>query len=70
MDITKTLYLRFGTMEGDPWNLSIRDPKEGVTANEVETAMNALVANPVFNSLVGGSVESAEIVVRQVTDLF
>ena len=70
MDETKTLYLRFANMEGDPWNLSIRDPKEGVTASEVETVMNSLVANPVFNSLVGGSVESAEIVIRQVQDLF
>ncbi|HOA77308.1 MAG TPA: DUF2922 domain-containing protein [Thermosynergistes sp.] len=64
----KTLRMIFNTADDDQWVLSLRYPKDDITAAEVETAMQTIVDNDVF---VSGpvSIAGAEIVDRTVTEL-
>lgn len=65
---TKTLRMVFGTVAGDPWSLTLRYPKENLTAQDVETAMQAIIDADVFASGLT-EIVSAQIIDRVVTDL-
>ncbi len=58
----------FGTGDGDRWQLSLNYPREGLTAAEVESAMQSLISSGAF---VSGIVDvlAADIVDRTVTEL-
>jgi len=58
----------FNTVDDKQFVLSVADPKDNLTAAEVESAMNAILATDAF---VAGpvSINSAEIVDREVIEL-
>ena len=66
--MAKTLRMIFNTADNDQFVLSVADPKDDLTALEVESAMNAILATDAF---VAGpvSIDSAEIVDREVIEL-
>lgn len=45
--MTRRLRMVFETEDG-PWTLSLSDVKEGLTASEVEAAMNTIISQNVF----------------------
>lgn len=69
--MAKTLQLNFTTAAGKQTSLSVDEPKAGLTAVEVETAMQEIINSQVFQ--VDGSflatVKSARIIDRTVEDL-
>ena len=64
----KTLRMVFGTVVGDPWSLTLRYPKDNLTAQDVETAMQAIIDADVFASGLT-EIVAAQIIDRTVTDL-
>jgi len=66
--LAKTLRMIFNTVDDKQFVLSVADPKDNLTAAEVESAMNAILATDAF---VAGpvSINSAEIVDREVIEL-
>lgn len=66
--MAKTLRMIFTTVDNDQFVLSVSDPKDDLTATEVEAAMNAILATDAF---VAGpvAIDSAEIVDREVIKL-
>jgi hypothetical protein len=64
----KTLRMVFGTVVGDPWSLTLRYPKDDLTAQDVETAMQAIIDADVFASGLT-EIVAAQIIDRTVTDL-
>ncbi len=66
--MAKTLRMIFTTVDNDQFVLSVADPKDGLTATEVQSAMNAILATDAF---VAGpvAIDSAEIVDREVIEL-
>ena len=66
--MAKTLRMIFNTVDDKQFVLSVADPKDNLTAAEVESAMNAILATDAF---VAGpvSINSAEIVDREVIEL-
>ncbi len=65
---TKTLRMVFGTAVGDPWSLTLRYPKDSLTAQDVETAMQNIIDADIFASGLTG-ILAAQIIDRTVTDL-
>jgi hypothetical protein len=60
--------MSFKTADDDTWTLSLRYPKAGLTAEEVQTAMQSLIDHPVF--LAGAAaILGAEMVEQTITDL-
>jgi hypothetical protein len=58
----------FNTVDNDQLVVSVADPKDGLTAAEVETAMNSIISTDAF--LAGPvSIDSAQIVDREVIEL-
>lgn len=47
METTRRLRMIFDTEDGK-WMLSLTDPKEGLTAAEVEAAMNTIISQNIF----------------------
>lgn len=73
METTKTLELKFKTANGKSKNLSLRNPRENLTAAEIQPAMDAIVGLGAFE--VKGvnpyaAIDSARYVERTVTDIF
>lgn len=68
--MAKTLELEFGTQLGKVARISINDPIEPVDPLAVQTAMNNIIAQNVFQSNSGDFVSSlgARLVERNVTD--
>lgn len=66
--MAKTLRMIFNTVDDDQFVVSVADPKDDITAPEVESAMNTIIATDAF---VAGpvSINSAEIVDRTVIEL-
>jgi hypothetical protein len=64
----KTLKMVFGTAVGDPWSLTLRYPKETLTALDVETAMQSIIDADIFASGLT-NILAAQIIDRTVTDL-
>ena len=64
----KTLKMVFDTAVGDPWSLTLRYPKDNLTAQDVETAMQAIIDADVFASGLT-EIVAAQIIDRTVTDL-
>lgn len=64
----KTLRMVFGTSDNDTMSISLRYPKDGLTAAEVQTAMQSIITNSIFVDSIN-SVISAEITDRTVTEL-
>ncbi|MHC8516630.1 DUF2922 domain-containing protein [Sporosarcina sp. ITBMC105] len=69
--MAKTLQLNFTTAAGKQASLTVDEPKEGLTATEVELAMAQIISAGAFE--VDGSpfaaVKSARIIERNVTEL-
>nr|WP_204614931.1 DUF2922 domain-containing protein [Desulforadius tongensis] len=63
--------MRFINASGKRVTISVPEPKEGLTAGEVKTAMESIIAKNVFTSQGGDlvAVDSARIVNREVTEL-
>lgn len=60
----KVLELVFKNAAGDKKILSIADPKDGVTAEEANTAMTAVIEADVFDTAGGALTEIVEARVR------
>jgi len=65
----KTLRMYFGTADNDRWLLSLRYPKDDITAQEIQDAMQAIIDS---GAITTGpvSILSADIVDRNVTEVF
>ena len=59
----KTLRMEFKTGEDKNFVVSLSNVKDGLTAAEVTTAMNALVTQDIFVTALTG-IESADVVTR------
>lgn len=70
-NLVKTLELRFRGEEGRTVTLRVNDPKEDLTATEVETAMDTIIARNVFTSTSGAlvGIVGARIVARETIDI-
>jgi len=68
---TKTLQMTFVNAANQRVTLSVQDPREDLAAQDVETAMNEIIAANVISSAGGDLVAavSARIISRQVTEL-
>jgi len=71
MAATKRLEMRFRNAAGRTATISVPDPRADLTAAEVETAMNTIIAKNVFNTSGGDlvAIAGARIVERTTTDL-
>lgn len=69
---TKVLELIFINAAGKKTTISLNDPREDLTALEVETAMETIIAKNVFTSTGGDFValSSARIISRSVSSLY
>ena len=67
MNTEKELELKFKNASGKSRTLTVKDPKDGLTKEEVDAAMNAIVAANVFTSTGGDLVEAVEGRVRTTT---
>jgi len=69
--MAKTLELIFKNEAGKNARLSVRDPKEDLTPQEVEDFMNNIIAKNVFETSGGDLVEivGARLIQREVVDL-
>ena len=69
--MTKTLQLVFNTENGKSVTLSVDEPREDLTAPEVEAAMQEIIASGVFevDDYPLETIKSARIIERGVTDL-
>lgn len=66
--MSKTLELHFLTPNGKTARVSVNDPKEGLTAAEIQTAMDQIILSQVFLTENGplASVKEARYVSRDV----
>lgn len=71
MEETKTLQMTFLNEANGRVTISVADPREDLTENEVETAMNNIITANVINSSGGDlvGIVSARIITRQVEDI-
>ena len=67
MNTEKELELKFKNAVGKSRTITVKAPKDGLTKEEVENAMNAIVAANVFTSAGGDLVEAVEGRVRTTT---
>lgn len=67
MNTEKELERKFKNASGKSRTLTVKDPKDGLTKEEVDAAMNAIVAANVFISTGGDLVEAVEGRVRTTT---
>ena len=65
----KTLRMKFATTEGRPFTISLNYARENLTADEVETAMEAMLDEEMFAEGLAG-LSGADLVDRTVTPLF
>lgn len=66
-----TLQLSFTNADGRTSSISVADPKAGLTAAEVQTAMQTIISKNVFSTSGGAlvAIASARLVSRDVTPL-
>ena len=67
MNTEKELELKFRNAAGQSRTITVKNPKDGLTKEEVDTAMNAIVAANIFTSNGGDLVEAVEGRVRTTT---
>lgn len=69
--MTKTLQLQFGTATGKNVMLTVEEPKESLTRNEIEAGMEAIISSNVFQ--VDGaaltSIKGAKVEERNVSEI-
>jgi hypothetical protein len=65
---TKTLRMVFGTVAGEKWPMTLRYPKDDLDAQDVQTAMQAVIDADIFASGLN-DILAAQIIGRTVTDL-
>ncbi len=70
-EVTKYLELRFLNEAGGKVTIRVNDPKEGLTAEEVKTAMETIIDKNVFSSRGGdlAAIDSARIISRETVEL-
>ncbi len=63
--------MTFITDGGGRLKVSLRDPRQDITAEEVQTAMSTIIAKNIFSSKTGdaSAVLSARVVTRDTEDL-
>lgn len=66
--MSRTLRMAFKTSDDENWTLNLRYAKAGLTATEVQTAMQALINHPVFLAA-PATIVGAEVVEQTVTEL-
>jgi len=68
---TNRLEMTFQTAGGGRMRISLLDPREDLTAAEVEAAMNTIIAKNIFTSTTGDAtgILGARIVSRDVQEL-
>ncbi|MDI3480939.1 MAG: hypothetical protein PWQ97_594 [Tepidanaerobacteraceae bacterium] len=69
--MAKSLEMVFQNAAGKNARISVADPKDGLTADEVQAAMDTILAKNIFNTTGGDIVKavSASIVSREVTEI-
>jgi uncharacterized protein YceH (UPF0502 family) len=70
--MASTLEMVFMSTTGNRVTLRVPDPNEALTASEVRSAMDTIIAKNIFRATSGGdlvAVADARIVSREVTDL-
>ncbi|MEZ0537152.1 DUF2922 domain-containing protein [Caldicellulosiruptoraceae bacterium PP1] len=67
----KTLVLTFRTQNGKSFRISIPEPKENITQNEINQAMTLIIQKNIFASSNGDivAIDNARIVDRNVSEL-
>lgn len=67
----KTLQMVFQTQGGGRLNLSLPDPKDNLTQEEVTAAMNTIIAKNIFTSSTGDAtaILRAQVVSRETTSV-
>lgn len=66
--MNRTLRMSFKTVDDDTWTLNLRHAKSGITAQEAQTAMTAIIDHPVFLAGASSAI-GAEIVEQTITEL-
>lgn len=71
MAVVRVLRMVFSTAGGRRAAVQVRDPRENLTAMEVEAAMNTIVGRNIFSTSSGDltGIVSASIVERQTTPI-
>lgn len=73
MDTTLTLEMKFGTGDGKTRNLTIKNPKSGLTSENIQPAMETIIGLNAFE-IKGinpyAALGSARYVERTITELF
>ncbi len=69
---SKSLVMTFSTADGKQANMTIADPKDGLTDEIVRTAMTNMVSQRVFTAKSGllTGARAAQLVQRTATELF
>lgn len=69
---TKVLELQFVSIAGRRFTISLNDPKEGLTEEEVRTAMDQVVAINAFRTTTGdiGASVGARIITRHIATVY
>ncbi|WP_342597969.1 DUF2922 domain-containing protein [Psychrobacillus sp. FSL H8-0483] len=69
--MAKTLQLQFGTTAGKSVMLTVEEPKDSLTRDEIETGMEVIITSNVFQ--VDGaaltSIKSAKVVERNISEI-
>lgn len=67
----RSLEMIFENVEGKKSRISVNDPREDLTSEDVQTAMDTIVAKNIFNTSGGDIVKavSARIVVKDVVEI-
>jgi hypothetical protein len=69
--LDRSLEMIFENVEGKKSRISVNDPREDLTSEDVQTAMDTIVAKNIFNTSGGDIVKavSARIVVKDVVEI-
>lgn len=69
--MTKTLEMIFENSAGKNSKISVRDPKEDLSPEEVQNVMDLIVDKNIFNTSGGDIIasRSARIITREVTEI-
>jgi len=68
----KTLRMTFGAADGTSFSISLNNPREGLTAAEIEAAMDTVIAKNIFQSSGGDLVakKDAKIIDTTTNDMY
>ncbi len=66
--MAKVLRMTFVNEAGNNYSLNLRDPKDGITGEEVATAMDTIIAKNIFQTTGGDLVSKNSAVIIDTTE--